>query len=219
MWTHRHTCTRTLTPSTHSHSHSQAHARGCSHVCVRTSHGHVDVYAQMCTCSRTHTHTLRTPRLAHSDPSPCTPMATHCPVWRGPSAPHPRSACPSVSAWRYTWGPAQPGLLHSPQPQPQSRVRRGPLWVWPEAAPQGTQGPCPGGRLLPVQALVKAAGPQFSSFPVKRQTQARPDRASRAWEAPLGAGSCRATREPGVEGTEPMGEGVASADHTSAPSG
>lgn len=82
-----------------------------------------------------------------------------------------------------------------------------------------TPGPCPGGVLLPVQALVKVAGPQLSPFPVKRQSQARPDRAGHAWEALRGVGSCRATREPGAVGTEPMGERVSSANHTSAPSG
>ena len=153
---------------------------------------------------------LHTPRLTGSDPSPCTPVLTQCPVWRGPSAPRPCSACPSVSAGRYIWRPAQP--------QPQSSVCRGPLWAWPEAGPQETHSLCPGGMLLPVQALVKVAGPQLSPFPVKRQSQACPDRAGHAWEAPLGVGSCRATHEPGVVGTEPTGEQASSADHTSAPS-
>lgn len=151
---------------------------------------------------------LHIPRLTRSDPSPCTPVLTQCPVWRVPSAPCPCSACPSVSAGRYIWRP--------PQTQPQTRVRRGPLWAWPEAAPQETHGPCPGGMLLPIQALVKVAGPQLSPFPVKRQSQACPDRAGHAWEAPLGVGSCRATRQPGVIGTDPTGKRVSSATHTSA---
>ena len=144
MWTHRHTCTRAFTHKCtqslkHMHMGAHRHTR-----MMRTSHRHVDVHAQMYTCSCTHMNALHTPRLTHSDPSPCTPVVTQCPVWRGPSVPCPCSACPSVSAWRYIWRPAQPGLLHSPQPQPQSRVHRGPLWAWPEAAPQETHGPCPG---------------------------------------------------------------------------
>lgn len=153
-------------------------------------------------CTHPGSHT-RIPALAH----PCSLTLTH-PVWRVPSAPCPCSACPSFSAGRYIWRP--------PQTQPQTRVRRGPLWAWPEAAPQETHGPCPGGMLLPIQALVKVAGPQLSPFPVKRQSQACPDRAGHAWEAPLGVGSCRATRQPGVIGTDPTGKRVSSATHTSA---
>lgn len=107
----------------------------------------------------------------------------------------------------------------APRPSPRAGCAEGHSGPGQRQLLKEIPGPCPGGVLLPVQALVKVAGPQLSPFPVKRQSQARPDRAGHAWEALCGIGSCRTTREPRVVGTEPAGERVSSANHTSTPSG
>lgn len=117
----------------------------------------------------THTHTLCTPRLAHSDPSPAhTPVATHCPVWQGPSAPHPHSACPSVSAWRHPWEPAQPGLPPQP-PAPSPRAgctERATLGLARRQLLRKLRAHVQEGCFSQSRPLYEGgAGPQFSLFP------------------------------------------------------
>lgn len=176
---------------------------------MRTSCRHVDTHAQMYTCPCTHVNTLHTPRFTHSQPlhtrghSPPCPAESLCPM---------PMLCLSLSQLGGASG-GQPSLdsCADPSPSPRAGCAEGHSGPGRRQLLEETPGPCPGGLLLPVQALVKVAGPQLSPFPVKRQSQARPDRAGHAWEALHGIGSCRAACEPGVVGTEPTGEWVSSA--------
>ena len=154
-------------------------------------------------CTHPGSHT-RIPALAH--PWSLSALSGGVPLY------HARALLVPLSQLGGTSG-GRPSLDSSTAPSPSPRA----------GCTEGHSGP--GRRQLlrkltaPVQALVKVAGPQLSPFPVKRQSQACPDRAGHAWEAPFGVGSCRATREPGVVGTEPRGERASSAAHTSAPAG
>lgn len=129
-----------------SHRVCEDKPRTCRHM-HRGAHAH------------TRMHTLCTPRLAHSTLcSPCTTVATHCPAWQGPSAPHPHTLLALCLSLRHPW--SRPSWTSQAAPSPSPRAgHRGPLWALARAAlrkpvvchmsrrdASPSPGPCEGGR-------------------------------------------------------------------------